>query len=127
MAFSYHHVIPESVYAITSASTRRTYSFSTDFGLFSYRTLKPTLFFGYELLKTDNKTIKIASLEKALLDYLYIHTDLKTHNDFISLRLNADLCTQKIRKDCFFTFLEKFKKKSLETRANILMEVIAHA
>ncbi|MCK4418271.1 hypothetical protein KAV79_00495, partial [Candidatus Aerophobetes bacterium] len=49
-ALSFYHLIPESVYGITSASTRRTYKFKTQMAEFSYRTIKPELFFGYELV-----------------------------------------------------------------------------
>ncbi len=47
MALSYYDLIPESVYGITSASTRRTYNFKTSIAEFNYRTIKPQLHFGY--------------------------------------------------------------------------------
>ncbi|MBU1781930.1 hypothetical protein KKD87_00975, partial [bacterium] len=72
MALSYYHLIPESVYGITSASTRRTYKFKTPIAEFSYRTINPQLFFGYDMVKYNNKYFKIAGIEKAILDYFYI-------------------------------------------------------
>ncbi len=47
MALSYYGLIPEGVYAITSATSKKTATFQTPIGKFSYRTLKPQLFFGY--------------------------------------------------------------------------------
>ena len=43
IALSYYSFIPESVYIITSASTRKTYRFSTSIGTFTYRMIKPCL------------------------------------------------------------------------------------
>jgi predicted transcriptional regulator of viral defense system len=51
-ALSYYHLIPESVYGISSASTRRTYTFKTPIGEFSYKTIKPQLFLVMTLLVT---------------------------------------------------------------------------
>ena len=42
-ALSYYNFIPESIYAVTSASSRNTYTFSTFYGDFIYRKLKPDL------------------------------------------------------------------------------------
>ena len=58
MALSYYHLIPESVYGITSASTRRTYKFKTPIAEFSYRTIKHNLFFGYNLINYGHKCFK---------------------------------------------------------------------
>lgn len=69
-AMSYYRLIPESIYMITSASTRRTSRFETPMARFSYRTIKPALFFGYSLLPGGTK---MAFLEKALLDYFYLN------------------------------------------------------
>ena len=65
-ALSYYHLIPESVYGITSISTRKTYHFRTSIGEFIYRSLKPSLFFGYDLIKFHEKYSK-SSLLKPLL------------------------------------------------------------
>ncbi|MCJ7525291.1 MAG: hypothetical protein MUP71_08725, partial [Candidatus Aminicenantes bacterium] len=72
MALSYYGLIPESVFGITSASTRKTSRFSTTLGEFLYRTIQPRLFFGFEIRRHGGKTFKIAQPEKAFLDFLYI-------------------------------------------------------
>ena len=76
-ALSYYHLIPESIYGITSISTRKTYHFVTSIGEFIYRSLKPSLFFGYDLIKFQEKYLKMASIEKALLDYFCLHSDIE--------------------------------------------------
>lgn len=62
-ALSYYHLIPESIYGITSISTRKTYHFVTSIGEFIYRSLKPSLFFGYDLIKFNEKYLKMAHRE----------------------------------------------------------------
>ena len=90
-ALSYYNLIPESVYEITSISTRKTYNFKTSFGEFRFHSITPQLFFGYSLIKNKNYYVKIASIEKSLLDYFYLHPDLETIQDFGSLRINREI------------------------------------
>ncbi len=127
MALSYYHLIPESVYGVTSASTRRTYNFKTPIGEFSYRTIKPDLFFGYILENYDGKHFKIASVEKAVLDYFYINTDIKKESDFASLRINAELFLNRIDEERIHKFLNKFSQKTLTKRINSFLEYIKNA
>ena len=127
MALSYYHFIPESVYGITSVSTRRTYSFKTPIAEFIYKTVKPQLFFGYNLIKYNNKYIKIASLEKAILDYFYLHSDIKGENDFASLRLNKEIFLKEFNEEKLNKFLERFAQKSLTKRIESFGEFMKNA
>jgi predicted transcriptional regulator of viral defense system len=127
MALSYYHLIPESVYGITSVSTRRTYSFKTPIAEFIYKTVKPQLFFGYNLIKYNNKYIKIASLEKAILDYFYLHSDIKGENDFASLRLNKEIFLKEFNEEKLNKFLERFAQKSLTKRIESFGEFMKNA
>jgi len=125
-ALAYYGLIPESTYGVTSLSTRRTYRFSTSLGEFSYRTIKPALFFGYRLVEYKGKYFKIAEIEKAILDYCYINTGIKTASDFKSLRFNTELFRKKVDEKKVFLFLERFKQKMLVKRTKILLEHIAN-
>ncbi|MBU0599871.1 hypothetical protein KJ997_03715 [bacterium] len=118
MALSYYHLIPESVYGITSASTRRTYKFKTPIAEFSYRTINPQLFFGYDMVKYNNKYFKIAGIEKAILDYFYINSNVKAEGDFASLRMDKDMFFKQINEEKLHILLEKFAKKALAKRIN---------
>ncbi|MEA2021070.1 MAG: hypothetical protein U9N08_01185 [Candidatus Caldatribacteriota bacterium] len=117
-ALSYYHLIPESVYGITSISTRKTYRFTTSIGEFIYRNLKPMLFFGYDLIKFQEKHLRMASIEKALLDYFYLHPDIETEQDFDSLRINQEMFFDQISHSKLMNFLEKFNQKKLTRRMN---------
>lgn len=115
-ALAYYQLIPESVFGITSASTRRTYHFKTPLAEFRYQTLKKNLFFGYVLEAHDKKHFKIACAEKAILDTFYIQPQIRTKKDFASLRINKDLFFEHVSEDKLFSQLEKFSQKKLEIR-----------
>lgn len=123
-AFSYYQIIPETVYGITSVSTRRTYSFSTPCGEFHYRTLKPSFFFGYEIMVFDSKSFKIADLEKAVVDFFYLHSNLKSDSDIISLRFNAEIFMQKFNQKKLQKYLRKFSKTALSDRISKFLELM---
>jgi len=126
-ALSYYHLIPESVYGITSISTRKTYHFVTSIGEFIYRSLKPSLFFGYDLMKFQEKYLKMACIEKALLDYFYLHSDIETEQDFESLRINKEMFFEKMNEEKLMNFLEKFNQKKLTGRINHFWSYIKNA
>ena len=109
-AMSYYRLIPESIYMITSASTRRTSMFETPMARFSYRTIKPALFFGYSLLPDG---IKMAFMEKAVLDYLYINPAVRTMDDFASLRINREEMLSRVRMERLTDFVHRFNHKRL--------------
>jgi len=70
-ALSYYHIIPETVYAITSATTRTTATFNVLEKQFVYHRIKRAAFTGYTAERVNNRTIWIAEPEKALVDTLY--------------------------------------------------------
>jgi len=125
MGLFYYHMIPESVYGITSASSRRTYKFKTPIAEFNYKTIKPELFFGYNIIRYDNKYFKIASPEKAILDYFYINSHLKKESDFASLRINKDMFSEQIGTKRLYAFLKKFGQKTLKNRINSFLEFLS--
>jgi predicted transcriptional regulator of viral defense system len=122
-AFSYYQIIPETVYGITSISTRRTYSFSTPCGEFHYRTLKPRFFFGYKIIIFNSKSFKIADLEKAIIDFFYLHSNLKSNSDIISLRFNTEIVTDKLDHHKLQKYLRKFSKAALSDRISKFLEI----
>ena len=69
-ALFYHGLIsqiPEVTYAVTTGKTRR---YETPLGAISIHHLEPEFFFGFE--SRGEKWIKMATPEKALLDFLYL-------------------------------------------------------
>jgi predicted transcriptional regulator of viral defense system len=126
-ALAYYRVIPESVLGVTSTSSRKTRQFDTQWGVFSYRSIKPSLMFGYVVIQQDRNTkFKIARLEKALLDYLYWNPDLQSGEDLEALRWNTDLISGLDANPLFRKYLNIFNNKVLNRRVKTLMEY-AHA
>lgn len=70
-ALSYYHIIPESIYSITSATTKSTREFFLNEQLYQYFTLKQKAFTGYRPKDVGGKIVLLADSEKALTDYLY--------------------------------------------------------
>lgn len=123
-ALSYYHLIPESVYAITSASSKRTYEFQASMSRFLYRRINPKLFFGYVLI---SDRIRIASLEKTVLDYFYLNTSIRTEDDFASIRIDRDTFLEQLNERNMFSYLQQFRQKKLTERIKYFMEWIKNA
>lgn len=88
-ALSRYGFIPEGVFQIISCTTLKTNSFNTQIGSFAYRHLKPSLFFGYQLEEWEGHRYAIAGPEKTLIDYLYLHNEVKEIEDIEALRWNS--------------------------------------
>jgi len=70
-ALSFHRVIPETVYEITSVTSKATRRFEKLGKVFSYRKIKKSAFAGYEVAKQNNASFRIADAEKAFVDANY--------------------------------------------------------
>lgn len=126
-AFSHYNLIPEGVYAITSASSKKTQTFKTEFGGFIYHQLKPALMFGYRLVRYNNHRYKMADPEKALLDFFYINGHIATKDDFEQLRFNRQNFLEQVSSVKIRAYLILFKEKKLEQRVWELIKYIKHA
>jgi predicted transcriptional regulator of viral defense system len=124
-ALSYYHLIPESVYGVTSVSTRRTYKFMTGMTEFNYRTVRPDFYFGYVVQAYNHKAFKIAQPEKAIIDYFYLNPHLNNENDFESLRINSKQFFEIVNKEILFDYQTKFPQKSLKERISHFMDFMS--
>ena len=124
-ALAYHHIIPETVLGITSISSRKTRLFESEWGTFSYRSVKPAYMFGYQVIETSRgQKIKIATLERAILDTLYLNSGIQSIADFEGLRWNK-VNLQSLKGSVLFQkYLAIFDKKALERRVACLMEYL---
>jgi len=76
-ALWYHGLIPESVHEIQSATTKRSKSYSTPLGVFSYKQVKKELYnIALEIHDSKGGNFIIASKEKALCDKVYYSKDM---------------------------------------------------
>ena len=106
-ALSYYHLIPETVYTVTSATTRTTATFTALEKQFAYHRIKRAAFTGYTAQRVNQRTAWVAEPEKALVDTLYF-VALKKQG--LPERLDlARLSKQKMR-----SFANLFKYPNLE-------------
>ena len=103
---SRYGIIPESVYAITSATTRITREFIVNNKSFTYSHIKKQAYRGYRIEKMGGITVLMAEPEKALADYLYF-VDLKRKT------LNERLNVSKVKKKSVMEYAKLFGRKSL--------------
>ena len=123
-ALSYYGLIPEAVANITSVATLKTALFENSVGVFSYKKIKDSFFTGFEHIKFDGeKNVLFASLEKALLDFLYLYPFYNTEKSIYHLRLNEDILTETVDFDKLDILLSNFKSKNLEKRIRLLKKV----
>jgi predicted transcriptional regulator of viral defense system len=105
-ALARYNIIPESVYAITSVTTRITREFIVNNRSYTYSHIKKKAYRGYKAEKIDGTTILIAEPEKALADYLYF-VDLKRKT------LNERLDASKIKRKAVLEYARLFGRPSL--------------
>lgn len=132
-ALAYYQLIPEAVPGVTNITTAKTHKITDDLNSFYYRSVKPDLFFGYQLISCEHTpgaaqhSFKIATIEKALLDFLYIHSDYKDETDFESLRISTLDLRQQWNQTYFLELLVRFSNQRLSKRVHKFVEYINHA
>lgn len=90
-ALSYHSLIPEAVFTITSVTSKRRKSFETPLGIFTYHSMPLSFFYtDVEIIKEENTTFLMAKPWKAICDYVYCYKKNWKNMDPLlnSLRIN---------------------------------------
>lgn len=81
-ALAHYRMIPETVYTITSATTKITREFLVNNISYEYSRIKKSAYTGYRLVKVENSQVLMATPEKALADYYYfVDLGLKSPNE----------------------------------------------
>lgn len=113
-ALSHYSIIPEIAMGVTSVTTKPTREFRNFHGYFRYRSISPKAYLGYGIIEVQNKFVKIASPEKAFVDYIYFNIIDKTKIDIEELRIDREKLKSLSRKKiCGYAGL--FTKKTLLT------------
>ena len=124
LALNHYGVIPEAVMRVTSVTTNKTLSVETKIGIFDYKSLDTRLFFGYQMITNDGTTYKIASLEKTIVDYLYLNPQIAGVNDIQGLRFNEELLREKLNRPELEKIASIFGSEALNTRINRLTDYL---
>lgn len=125
-ALNIYNIVPEWVFTITSITTKKTSTLKSNIHNFSYRNIKKDYFFWYNILtaKTDNIYYKIATIEKAIIDYFYLNSQIKTKEDLYELRRNIDELKEQIDMKKFNKMLLQYKQKSFLNRIKLFISFI---
>ncbi len=76
-ALYFYGLIPESVYDVTSATTKRSKKYTTTTGTYNFKQVKKELYpIGLKIESVKNGNFIIASKEKALCDKIYYTKDI---------------------------------------------------
>ncbi len=89
-ALSWYGVVPEKAGIFTSVSTRERCVFRNELGMFTYRTVKPALFFGHTVVRIMDAQVRLAEPEKALVDLWYLSSGEWTPERMESMRLDVE-------------------------------------
>ncbi|MBQ9475666.1 MAG: hypothetical protein IJU69_05380 [Bacteroidales bacterium] len=123
-ALAFYGMIPEEVVQQTCVTTLKTARFENIFGIFHYRNVKKSLYFGYEIKILQNgKGLLFANPEKALLDLLYLNPFYNTEQDMEDLRLDDDYMLNKLDTGRLSDYLSRFGSKALAQRTNKLLKI----
>ena len=124
-ALAYYEIIPETVFGVTSVSSRKTKQYESAWGVFSYRSVKPQYMIGYQVIEnTPGIKFKIANLEKALLDYLYLNSKIQSKADFEGLRWNRIQLLGLLDHSVFTRYIKLINKRALENRVTQFLEYL---
>lgn len=119
-ALSYYGLIPEGVFSVQSVTTLKTNSFSNYSGTYCYFNMKESAFAGYQLLHGTQGAIRIASPEKAILDWFYLRVNIQTMEDIESTRLNIGLVKENVRFDKLEALGRLFESKKVLQNIKLL-------
>ena len=123
-AFSYYWLIPEQTFGITAISTSKTTRFDSSFSHFTYKKIKPALFWWYQIITVNQTKFLLAEPEKAIIDYLYLNTHIKWTEDFRWLRINKEVFREKIDEKKLLKYANMFGKKTVIETVKLLINSI---
>jgi len=119
-ALEFHNLIPEAVSIYTSVTTRsRPAKFETPLGIFDYRHLRLSLFWGYNAVTLNGQTGFMASPEKALLDLFYLRALPASEEAVEGLRLEN---VEKLNLKKLSDYAGRFAKPKIRKAASLIRE-----
>jgi len=126
-ALSYHGLIPESVFDITSATTKRSKSFKSQSGTYSFTKINKELFpIGLLIESTQNGNFIIATKEKALCDKVYYTKDVQitSKKSMISFLIDDLRVDVDELEDCDMSIFIKYFEISKSKKIKFLVEAL---
>ena len=67
--------------------------------------------------------IRVADLEKAIVDFFYFRSHYQGIREISGLRFNEPILRENLNIDRLFQYLEDFRNKELETRVRQMLKI----
>lgn len=123
-ALSFYGIIPEAVVEITSVTTQKTCRYKNAFGQFSYQTIRPRLFWGFEpKTMRDAQQYMMATPEKAIIDLLYLYPQYATVEEMRELRLDEEWMQEEFDKERLMSYVERIGSPIIKKKVKMLIHV----
>ena len=124
-ALSFYGLIPELVPVTTAVSPKTTRKFENQYGRFSYRHIRPELFFGYTPRESSGGKFLLAEPEKSVLDYIYFnHTRLISTDDINEWRINTEEFKKTIDVAKIKKYLKEYNSKKINKIIDLLIDYV---
>lgn len=121
-ALAYYGLIPEGVVSCTSVTLLKTQYITNSLGTFSYQSITERLYGGWRIISAaDAPDIYMATPEKALVDLLWLNPQYRTEEDFLHLRLDADMMASGWDRALFMEMAQRSDSQTLIHRADRLL------
>ncbi|MDR1500172.1 MAG: hypothetical protein LBI58_04245 [Tannerellaceae bacterium] len=125
-ALAFYGMIPEAVVQVTSVTTLKTAYFDNAFAQYSYKTVKESMMFGYDLMPMEgDRVIQFATPEKAILDLLYLYPFYDSEREMEELRFDDYFMQEELDKDLLINYCARTKNKALDKRLKLLFKAYA--
>ena len=122
-ALSFCGIIPEAVVEITSVTTQKTCRYENAFGQFSYQTVRPRLFWGFEpKTMRDGQQYMMATPEKAIIDLLYLYPQYSSLDEMRELRFDEDWMHDELNVERLKEYVERINSPVLTKRIKLLLK-----
>lgn len=126
-ALLFYGLIPEHIVDSTSMTTRKTMRFRCINRTYTYYSISPVYFFGYELkammVNGTSRNFLIAGREKAILDFLYIYSYYTSEEEISEIRFNEIVLEEEVDWKKMEGYLKRFNNKSLEKRIRCVQKM----
>jgi len=120
---SYYGIIPEVITTITSVSTLKTKQFRNGLGVFTYQSLQPEFYFGYEIKETVDFQFRMACPEKALIDFFHLFPVYNTPEDMELLRFDTFSLKENVDVSKLDEYLHRIQSPVLYKRINLMKKI----
>lgn len=120
-----YSLLTEAVWGITNITTKPTKSFTNELGAFSYYSMTPKLFGGYEIKKFYSAPVLVAKKSKALFDFLYLRFLKETpinEKTIKELRINWENVSSKDFKE-IHKYARVSGSKKIKSALNLIKKI----